>query len=53
MTGDIADAAGQDETVCTLSLALSSIAPTYYVTGNHEWADVNMKRCSPLSKNAE
>lgn len=38
LTGDIIDQAGQLEMIPALARGLASIAPTYYVTGNHEWA---------------
>ena len=38
ITGDLVDAPLQLEGVPALARALSAIAPTYYVTGNHEWA---------------
>lgn len=36
--GDLIDEITQFETVPALAKGLSAIAPTYYVTGNHEWA---------------
>lgn len=38
ITGDLIDRESQLETVDELAKGLSEIAPTYYVTGNHEWA---------------
>ena len=38
MTGDLIDRAAQLEMIPALADGLSAIAPTYYVTGNHEWA---------------
>ncbi len=38
VTGDLIDQAAQFSMVPTLAKGLSAIAPTYYVTGNHEWA---------------
>ena len=38
VTGDLIDQKGQLEMIPALAKGLSSIAPTYYVTGNHEWA---------------
>lgn len=38
LTGDIIDQAGQMDMLPALAKGLSEIAPTYYVTGNHEWA---------------
>ena len=37
LTGDLIDQESQMETVPALAGGLSAIAPTYYVTGNHEW----------------
>lgn len=38
LTGDLIDRESQLEMVPALAKGLSEIAPTYYVTGNHEWA---------------
>ncbi len=38
LTGDLADGEGQLEKLRPLLAGLVSLAPTYYVTGNHEWA---------------
>ncbi len=38
VTGDLIDQKGQLEMIPALAKGLSAIAPTYYVTGNHEWA---------------
>ena len=38
ITGDLIDQASQFEMVPALAKGLAAIAPTYYVTGNHEWA---------------
>ena len=38
VTGDLIDQKSQLEMVPALAQGLASIAPTYYVTGNHEWA---------------
>ncbi len=38
MTGDFIDRAEQLEMIPALADGLVAIAPTYYVTGNHEWA---------------
>lgn len=38
LTGDLIDQESQLEMVPALAKGLSAIAPTYYVTGNHEWA---------------
>ena len=38
VTGDLIDQESQLELVPALARGLSAIAPTYYVTGNHEWA---------------
>ena len=37
-TGDLIDRESQFEMVPALAKGLAAIAPTYYVTGNHEWA---------------
>ena len=38
MTGDMVDRENQMEMIPALAKGLAAIAPTYYVTGNHEWA---------------
>lgn len=38
ITGDIIDRNGEEEYARELFSALVDIAPSYYVTGNHEWA---------------
>ncbi|MPN27482.1 hypothetical protein SDC9_174916 [bioreactor metagenome] len=38
LTGDVIDQADQLAMLPALAKGLSAIAPTYYVTGNHEWA---------------
>ena len=38
ITGDLIDQESQLEMVPALARGLAAIAPTYYVTGNHEWA---------------
>ena len=38
LTGDVIDQAHQRGILPALAQGLSAIAPTYYVTGNHEWA---------------
>ena len=38
ITGDLIDQEGQLQMVPALARGLAAIAPTYYVTGNHEWA---------------
>lgn len=38
ITGDIIDDAGQFSMIAPVAEGLAAIAPTYYVTGNHEWA---------------
>ncbi len=38
MTGDLIDQAAQLDMIPALADGLTAIAPTYYVTGNHEWA---------------
>lgn len=38
ITGDLVESRAQLSMVPALAQGLASIAPTYYVTGNHEWA---------------
>ncbi len=38
LTGDVIDQASQRGILPALAQGLSAIAPTYFVTGNHEWA---------------
>ena len=38
ITGDLIDQESQFEMLPALAEGLAAIAPTYYVTGNHEWA---------------
>ena len=38
ITGDLIDREEQLEMIPALAEGLTAIAPTYYVTGNHEWA---------------
>lgn len=38
ITGDLIDATDQFSVISPLAEGLCAIAPTYYVTGNHEWA---------------
>lgn len=38
VTGDLVERSEQLEMIPALAQGLSGIAPTYYVTGNHEWA---------------
>ena len=38
VTGDLIDQKSQLEMVPALARGLAAIAPSYYVTGNHEWA---------------
>ncbi len=38
LTGDLVDGEGQLEELTPLLTGLRSLAPVYYVTGNHEWA---------------
>lgn len=37
ITGDLIDQEGQLQMASALAQGLAAIAPTYYVTGNHEW----------------
>lgn len=47
ITGDLIDQESQFEMLPALAEGLAAIAPTYYVTGNHEWA---VKRVSELKE---
>lgn len=47
ITGDLIDQESQLEMVPALAEGLAAIAPTYYVTGNHEWA---VKRVGELKQ---
>jgi hypothetical protein len=47
ITGDLIDREEQLEMVPALAQGLAAIAPTYYVTGNHEWA---VKRVQDLKQ---
>ncbi|MGN1004414.1 MAG: metallophosphoesterase, partial [Oscillospiraceae bacterium] len=47
ITGDLIDQESQLDMVRPLAEGLAAIAPTYYVTGNHEWA---VKRVSELKE---
>ncbi len=38
VTGDVIDQEGQMEMIPALAKGLAAIAPSYYVTGNHEWS---------------
>lgn len=38
ITGDLIDQEGQLEMIPALAKGLAAIAPSYYVTGNHEWS---------------
>ncbi len=46
ITGDLIDQKSQLEMIPALAKGLAAIAPTYYVTGNHEWP----LRCVPELK---
>lgn len=48
ITGDLIDSPGQLERIPALARGLSQIAPTYYVTGNHEWAIREAKEMKTL-----
>lgn len=47
ITGDLIDQESQFEMLPALAEGLAAIAPTYYVTGNHEWA---VKRVGELKE---
>ncbi len=42
VTGDLVDQDSQLSMVPALARGLAAIAPTYYVTGNHEWASTDV-----------
>lgn len=48
ITGDAIDRAEQLETLGSLAQGLVKIAPTYYVTGNHEWAVGHVRELKDL-----
>ena len=48
LTGDIIDQASQRGTLPALARGLSAIAPTYFVTGNHEWAVGDIRQTKAL-----
>ena len=48
LTGDIIDQASQRGMLPALARGLSAIAPTYFVTGNHEWAVGDIRQTKEL-----
>ena len=48
ITGDLIDQEAQLEMVPALAKGLAAIAPTYYVTGNHEWAVKQVRELKQL-----
>jgi len=48
ITGDVIDQAKQLEILPSLAQGLVKIAPTYYVTGNHEWAVGHVRELKDL-----
>lgn len=48
LTGDLIHDEAQLAMVPALAQGLAAIAPTYYVTGNHEWAAGVVRRLEPL-----
>lgn len=48
LTGDIIDQASQRGILPALARGLSAIAPTYFVTGNHEWAVGDIRQTKAL-----
>ena len=48
MTGDMVDDVSQFSLLFPLAKGLSNIAPTYYVTGNHEWATRDVPQIKEL-----
>ncbi len=52
VTGDLVDEPGHEEYVRDLMTELTAIAPVYYVTGNHEWASVEVDELFELLDDA-
>lgn len=50
VTGDLIDQDSQLAMVPALARGLSAIAPTYYVTGNHEWASTDVRQLKGVLK---
>lgn len=48
VTGDLIDRAEQMAMIPALAKGLAAIAPTYYVTGNHEWACCDVPQLKAL-----
>ncbi len=48
ITGDLIDQESQMDMIPALAEGLAKIAPTYYVTGNHEWAVHRVKELKQL-----
>ncbi len=48
ITGDLIDQESQMDMLPALARGLAEIAPTYYVTGNHEWATHRIKELKQL-----
>lgn len=48
ITGDILHEADQLSMIPAVATGLAAIAPTYYVTGNHEWAAGVVRELEPL-----
>ncbi len=48
LTGDLVDRDEQLDRLPALAQRLCAIAPTYYVTGNHEWASVSVPALKEL-----
>lgn len=44
LTGDLSDAEGQREALGPFLRSLTEISRCYYVSGNHEWADLNAEK---------
>lgn len=49
LTGDLADTYAPDDGLAALLRALGTIAPVYYVTGNHEWVMPRAQRSALFS----
>ena len=52
ITGDIADSQSGLDFAPALLHGLAEIAPTYYVTGNHEWAAGYINQLRPMLQDA-
>lgn len=48
LTGDFVDGKSSPEELTSFLTALAALAPTYFVTGNHEWGSRQAERCVEL-----